>query len=53
MAEKLRYAISNCTEMDADFRVTDTDVAGWGTGAAAASAAATAAADASSISDFA
>ena len=30
MAEKLRYAIFNCTEMDADFRLTDTDVEGWG-----------------------
>jgi hypothetical protein len=30
MAEKLRYAIIHCTEMDADFRLTDTDVAGWG-----------------------
>lgn len=32
MAEKLRYAIVNCTEMDADFRVTDTDVVGWSSG---------------------
>lgn len=31
MAEKLRYAIIHCTEMDADFRVTDPDVAGWST----------------------
>ncbi len=30
MAEKLRYAITNCTEMDADFKTTDVDVAGWG-----------------------
>ena len=30
MAEKLRYAIKHCTEMDADFKLTDTDVAGWG-----------------------
>lgn len=29
MAQKLRYAIFNCTEMDADFRLTDTDVVGW------------------------
>ena len=29
MATKLRYAIFNCTEMDADFRLTDTSVAGW------------------------
>lgn len=32
MAEKLRYAIFNCTEMDADFRLTDSDVVGWATG---------------------
>lgn len=29
MAEKLRYAIVHCTEMDADYRVTEPDVAGW------------------------
>ena len=29
MAEKIRYAIFNCTEMDADFRLTDASVAGW------------------------
>jgi len=29
MEEKLRYAIVNCTEMDADFRLTETDVNGW------------------------
>ena len=29
MTEKLRYAITNCTEMDADFRITDSDVTGW------------------------
>ena len=29
MAERLRYAIANCTEMDADFRLTDTEVTGW------------------------
>ena len=29
MAAKLRYAIFNCTEMDADFRLTDASVAGW------------------------
>lgn len=34
MAEKLLYAIFNCTEMDADFRTTESDVAGWGTAAA-------------------
>ena len=28
------YAIYNCTEMDADFRTTETDVPGWDTGAA-------------------
>jgi hypothetical protein len=31
MAEKLRYAIVNCTEMDADFRTTEVDVVGWAT----------------------
>ena len=31
LAEKLRYAITQCTEMDADFRLTDSDVAGWST----------------------
>lgn len=30
MTEKLLYAIFNCTEMDADFRTTEADVAGWG-----------------------
>ena len=29
MIEKIKYAILNCTEMDADFKVTDTEVAGW------------------------
>ncbi|CAM9092811.1 unnamed protein product, partial [Ectocarpus fasciculatus] len=29
LADRLRYAIRNCTEMDADFRLTDADVAGW------------------------
>jgi hypothetical protein len=30
MAERLRYAIENCTEMDADYKLTDgEDVAGW------------------------
>ena len=29
MASKLRYAITQCTEMDADYRLTDTEVAGW------------------------
>jgi hypothetical protein len=29
MAEKLRYAIFNCTEMDGDFRTTESEVAGW------------------------
>ncbi len=33
MTEKLLYAIFNCTEMDADFRTTETDVAGWGAAA--------------------
>ena len=31
MAEKIRYAIFNCTEMDGDFRTTDIDIPGWGT----------------------
>lgn len=35
MTEKLLYAIFNCTEMDADFRTTESEVAGWGTAAAA------------------
>ena len=29
MAAKLKYAIFNCTEMDADFRLTDASVVGW------------------------
>ena len=29
LCEKLRYAIFNCTEMDADFRLTDVEVTGW------------------------
>lgn len=30
MEEKLRYAITNCTEMDADYKLTDgEDVVGW------------------------
>lgn len=29
MADKLRYAIFNCTEMDGDFRTTDIDIPGW------------------------
>lgn len=29
MVEKLKYAIFNCTEMDADFRTTETEIAGW------------------------
>lgn len=29
VASKLRYAITQCTEMDADFRLTETDVVGW------------------------
>ncbi len=32
MAEKLRYAILNCTEMDGDFRTTDVDIPGWNHG---------------------
>jgi hypothetical protein len=30
MAQKLRYAIMNCTEMDADYKTTEIEVAGWG-----------------------
>jgi HECT-domain (ubiquitin-transferase) len=30
MAERLRYAIYNCIEMDADFRLADTEQSGWG-----------------------
>ena len=30
MAEKLLYAIKHCTEMDADFKLTDSHVTGWG-----------------------
>jgi hypothetical protein len=30
MRDKLMYAIFNCTEMDADFRTTESDVPGWG-----------------------
>ena len=33
MTEKLLYAITNCTEMDADFRTTEVDVVGWGAAA--------------------
>ena len=33
MKEKLKYAIFNCTEMDADFRTTESEVAGWGAAA--------------------
>ena len=29
MSDKLRYAITNCTEMDADFRLQEGDVNGW------------------------
>eukprot|EP01035_Chromulina_nebulosa_P017384 gene17384-22933_t len=36
MIEKLKYAINNCTEMDADFRLTDTDIVGWGQGISSA-----------------
>eukprot|EP01041_Mallomonas_annulata_P001258 gene1258-2435_t len=27
--DRLKYAITNCTEMDADFRLTETEVTGW------------------------
>ena len=30
MAAKLKYAIKYCTEMDADFKLTDAEVVGWG-----------------------
>lgn len=39
MAEKLQYAIYNCTEMDADFRTTEAEVAGWGAAAPTAGSA--------------
>jgi hypothetical protein len=29
MREKLRYAITNCIEMDADFKLAEPDIAGW------------------------
>ena len=29
MAEKILYAILNCTEMDADYKMTESDIAGW------------------------
>ena len=32
MAMKLRYAIKHCTEMDADFKLTEAEVSGWGHG---------------------
>jgi hypothetical protein len=35
LAERLRYAMANCSEMDADYKLTDTDVAGWGAGSPA------------------
>ncbi|KAG5175125.1 hypothetical protein JKP88DRAFT_144692, partial [Tribonema minus] len=30
MAERLKYAMYNCIEMDADFRLADTETTGWG-----------------------
>ena len=30
MAEKLRYSMYNCIEMDADFRLADSEMTGWG-----------------------
>uniref|UniRef100_A0A6U3W0M3 HECT domain-containing protein n=1 Tax=Octactis speculum TaxID=3111310 RepID=A0A6U3W0M3_9STRA len=30
MAEKLRFAMYNCIEMDADFRLADSEMGGWG-----------------------
>ena len=29
MARKLRYAMSNCVEMDADFKLADNEMTGW------------------------
>lgn len=29
MKEKLQYAITNCIEMDADFKLAEPDIAGW------------------------
>jgi len=29
MASKLRYAMCNCMEMDADFKLADAELAGW------------------------
>jgi hypothetical protein len=29
MASRIRYAISNCTEMDADFKLADCELTGW------------------------
>jgi hypothetical protein len=30
MREKLLYAIYNCIEMDADFRLAESEMTGWG-----------------------
>ena len=32
MREKLLYAIFNCLEMDADFRLTENEMSDWGGG---------------------
>jgi hypothetical protein len=29
MAAKLRYAMYNCVEMDADFRLAESEMTGW------------------------
>ena len=29
MRDKILYAITSCTEMDADFRTTEADIPGW------------------------
>lgn len=29
MAEKIRYAMYNCVEMDADFRLSEIEMSGW------------------------
>ena len=37
MTTKLRYAIQHCTEMDADFKLSEGDVTGWDNAAAGVS----------------
>jgi hypothetical protein len=41
MVTKLKYAIANCTEMDADFRLTEIDVTGWNAATSSATSAIT------------